>query len=253
MSLPQSPTSVEDRLDWLSGQLRTEGSVTIGGAAASLGVSEMTIRRDLVELEERGIARRVRGGARAIGPEPFAQRHDRMSRAKSRVAAKLVDLVPSSGAVSLDASSTVMRLARALTSARDLVVLTNGPETFAALQEKPGLTPLLTGGRLDPRTGSLVGPLACRAAGELTVRRFFTSGAAVDVGVGAFEATLEEAEVKRAMGAAADEIVLAVDSSKLGSRAFAAALDWDRIDVLVTELDPSDERLRAYQRRADLR
>jgi DeoR family fructose operon transcriptional repressor len=253
VSVPQSSISVEDRLDWLSSRLSADGSVTIGEAASSLGVSGMTIRRDLVELEERGVARRVRGGARAVGPEPFAQRHERMSRAKSRVAAKLAELVPATGAVSLDASSTVMRLARALTSARDLVVLTNGPETFAALQGQPGLTPLLTGGRLDPRTGSLVGPMACRAAGDLTVRRLFSSAAGVDVGVGGFEATLEEAEVKRAMAAAAEEIVLAVDSSKLGSRALAAALDWDRVDVLVTDLDPSDEKLRPYRRLAELR
>src|SRR5690348_17642588 len=48
--------------------------------------------------------------------------------------------------------------------------LTNGPETFGSLQGLPGVTALLTGGRLDPRTGSLVGPMACRAATQLAVR-----------------------------------------------------------------------------------
>lgn len=247
MNVPVTVGS-EDRLSWLIRQLATDGAVTITGAAAALRVSEMTIRRDLAELEERGLARRVRGGAKPIGPQTFAQRRDRMARAKSRIAAKLLELMPASGAVALDGSSTVMRVASLLSEARDLVVLTNGPDTFAALQGKPGVTPLLTGGQLDARTGSLIGPLACRSARQLTVRRLFASAAAVDPDAGALEETLEEAEVKRALATSADEVVLAVDSSKLGGRAFAAGLDWEGIDVLVTELDPAAERLAPYRR-----
>jgi DeoR family fructose operon transcriptional repressor len=253
VSLTALSSTPDDRLTWLSDQLAQHGSVSISAGAAGLGVSEMTIRRDLIELEHRGLARRVRGGAKAVGPQPFAQRRDRMVRAKSRIAAKLAELVPTTGAVAFDASSTVMRLAAGLGHVRDLVVLTNGPDTFAALQNQPGLTPLLTGGQLDPRTGSLVGPLACRAAGQLNVARFFASAAALDATMGALEATLDEADVKRTMAAAADEVVLAVDSSKLTARAVAVGVDWERIDMLVTELDPADERLRAYRRLAALK
>src|SRR5918994_8013684 len=95
-----------DRLAWLGARLEQDGTVAIAHAAAALGVSEMTIRRDLAELEERGTARRVRGGARAVGPQTFAERHDVASPAKSRIAAKLAGLVPASGAVAFDASST---------------------------------------------------------------------------------------------------------------------------------------------------
>lgn len=243
----QGNLAAEERLRWLSEQLGGGGSVTIATAAAELGVSDMTIRRDLKELEERGEARRVRGGAVAIGPRSFADRHRSRGRAKAQIAAKLADLIPSAGAVAFDASSTVMRAASTLSGARDLVVLTNGPETFDALQERPGVTAVLTGGELEARTGSLVGPLACRAAGQLAVQRFIASAAAVDPRLGATEATMEEAEVKRALAAAADEVVLAVDSSKLGSRAIAVGLEWERIDLLVTELDPGDARLTAYR------
>ena len=59
--------AVEQRLWWLTDRLRRNGVVAIGEAAAELGVSEMTIRRDLAELEERGAARRVRGGAVPVG------------------------------------------------------------------------------------------------------------------------------------------------------------------------------------------
>jgi len=245
--------ATEERLHRLADQLRRDGRVGVVDAAESLGVSEMTIRRDLKELEERGEARRVRGGALPVGPLPFDDRRRTASRAKATIAAKLVDLVPASGAVAFDASSTVMRLAASLEGARDLVVVTNGPETFNALRSTPGVRPLLTGGELEPRTGSLVGPLASRAATQIVTERFFASAAALDPVLGATEACIEEADVKRALAAAASEVVLAVDTSKLEARAVAVGLDWDAIDVLVTELSPRDARLKPYRALAQLR
>lgn len=252
MTTLQGTLAADQRLGWLNDRLMSVGSVTIAEAAAALGVSEMTIRRDLVELEGRGTARRVRGGARSIGPRSFAERHRTAARAKSQIASKLGELLPSRGTVAFDASSTVMRLSRSLGNAQDLTILTNGPDTFGALQDLPGVTPLLTGGRLEPRTGSLVGPLAYRSVTNVSVQVFFTSAAAVSPR-GALEATLEEAEVKRGLAAGAERVVLGVDSSKLDSRSVALGLEWDQVDLLVTELDPADARLAPYRDLVELR
>lgn len=245
--------ATEERLRWLGQRLAAEGSVSISTAADSLGVSEMTVRRDLVELEHRGVARRVWGGATAVGPEPFADRHRRAARAKTKIAAKVAEIVPVAGTIAFDASSTVARLTSALGRARDLTILTNGPDTFAALQRLPGVHPLLTGGALDPRTGSLVGPLACRAARQLAVELFVTSAAALDPHTGTLEATLEEAEVKQSIAAGCREVVLAVDASKLGGRSAALSIEWDRVGLLVTELDPCDARLAPYRKLVEIR
>jgi len=238
--------AVEERLRHLTELLEAAGAVSIPDAATELGVSEMTIRRDLAELEERGAARRVRGGAVPTGPQTFAERHRIRSRAKGQIANKVLDLVPATGAIAFDASSTVMRLAGSLTGARDLTVITNGPDTFSALQGRPGVTAISTGGRLDPATGSLVGPIACRSATQFTVDLFITSAAGLDRRVGATEATLEDAEVKRAFAAGARQVVLMADTSKLEQRALAVALEWSEIDVVVTELDARDSRLAPY-------
>jgi DeoR family fructose operon transcriptional repressor len=250
----RSPANLatEERLERLMHVLATEGSVVIATAALQLDVSEMTIRRDLIELEERGVARRVRGGALALGPQTFAERKQSRSRAKSQIAAKLRPFIPATGTVAFDASSTVMRAATALTGGRDLTVLTNGPDTFQALQQRPGITPILTGGQLDTRTGSLVGGIAAWSARQLTVSRFIASCTSLDVAVGATEIVLEEADVKRAITANADEVILAVDSSKLERRATAVWVGWDRIDVLITELDPDDPQLDPYRELATL-
>jgi len=247
-----SNLATEQRLTWLGTQLDTQGNVRIGQAAQKLGVSEMTIRRDLLELEGLGVARRVRGGAVAVGPVSFEGRLQTRARAKSKIAAKLRPMIPATGAIGLDSSSTLLRLAGLLDRARDLIVVTNGRDAFAALQDKPGVSALLTGGNLEGHTGSLIGPHACRGASSVLLNRLFLSAAAIDPQVGSSETTIGGAEVKQSMASVASEVVLAVDAAKLGTRALAPAMGWDRVALLVTELEPSDSRLDPYRDRVAL-
>jgi DeoR family fructose operon transcriptional repressor len=235
-----------DRVEQIRARVDAEGRVRVGDLAADLDVSEMTIRRDLDLLAERGLVRRVRGGAMALGPQLFADRFRQQTRAKDRIAAKLAVLVGETGAIGIDASTTLQRLARSLDGGRDLTVVTNGPEVFAALQERPGVTALLTGGQLDGRTGSLVGPMAARAARDVALRTLFVSAAGIDPS-GTTEVTLEEADVKLALAESSTEIVVAVDHTKLGRRGSARCLPVERIDALVTDLDPKDRRLDPYR------
>jgi DeoR family fructose operon transcriptional repressor len=236
-----------DRLERICEEVDARGRVRVSELATDLAVSEMTIRRDLDTLAEQGRVRRVRGGALALGPQRFSERFGVQARAKERIAAKLSSLVPESGAVGLDASSTLQRLAAAIDGARQLTVATNGLEAFNALRERSGVTVLLTGGQHDTRTGSLVGPLATRAAQQLTLDRLFVSAAGMTP-EGTSEATLEEAEVKLALAGMSREVIVAVDHTKLGREGLARCLALDRVDLLVTDLDPKDTRLGPYRR-----
>lgn len=229
-----------------------QGAVRIDELAKDFGVSEMTIRRDLDELEALGFARRVRGGAIALGPEPWEQRHQHNARAKAKIAEKLQPLVPISGTVAFDASTTIYRLSVSIGAARDLVVVTNGWDTFHSMKGTPGVTASLTGGTEEPRTGSLVGPMAVRAAQSFLYDTFFGSAAALDPELGSSEAALAESEVKRAFSQTSNRIVLAVDHSKLGTRAQARVFDFEDIDLLVTDLDPSDRLLDPYRGVVDI-
>lgn len=240
------------RLGRITALVEAEGSVKVSELARALDVSEMTVRRDLDALADQGALVRVRGGAIALGPQPFGDRFERHARAKERIAAKLVELVDEGGTIGVDASTTMQRLGAVLPPVRDLTIVTNGPDTFEELQNRLGVTALLTGGRLDPRTGSLVGPLTSRSVRDFHLRRVFISAAAVDPGSGTSESTIEEAEAKLAFAAVSDQIVVAVDSSKLGMRASARCLGWDRIALLVTELDPQDSRLDPYRELVEL-
>lgn len=242
-----SPNGQYERLHAIERRMQTDGSVRIDELATALHVSEMTIRRDLDELERLGVARRVRGGAVAIGPERFAERHRHNAKAKAVIAAKLRELLPDRGTVAFDASTTVHRFAAELDGARDLFIVTNGIDTFQVLGETPGIVTTLTGGRLEPRTGSLVGPIATRAAQEFLFEVFICSATALDPDLGSSESSLAEADVKRAIATTSSRIVVAADHSKLGTRAQTRMFRPQEIDVLVTDLDPDDPRLMPYR------
>lgn len=244
--------SPEERLGEVRDLIAERGAVRIDQLAIDFGVSEMTVRRDLDELEALGLARRVRGGAIALGPEPWEQRHQHNARAKAKIAEKLLPMVPTSGTIALDASTTIYRLASSIQSVRDLVVVTNGWDTFHSMRDTPGVTASLTGGTEEPRTGSLVGPMAIRAAQAFLYDMFFSSAAALDADLGTSEAALAESEVKRAFSQTANRIVVAVDHSKLETRAQARVFDFEQIDLLVTDLEPVDSRLDPYRDRVQL-
>jgi DeoR family fructose operon transcriptional repressor len=240
------------RLDEIERRVATDGRAKISDLAASLGVSEMTVRRDLDVLSEEGRVRRVRGGAIANGPQPFAERFAKQSRAKDKIADKIMALLGEGGAIGLDASTTLQRVAARMQEIGEITVVTNGPDCFNVLQQQPGVTTMLLGGQLDRRTGSLVGPLAVRSAQDVFLRRFFVSAAGIDPVLGTSETTLEEAEVKVALATAAEQVVVAVDSSKLDRRAPGRCLAFECIDLLVTELLPSDGRLDSYRKMCEV-
>lgn len=244
--------SVEDRRSSLVELLRSNGSVTLASAAESLNVHPMTIRRDFDYLEREGIARRVRGGAIYVDSGDFQHRQGRELSAKRRIAQKLLPLLPEGSAVSMDASTTIFQFAHAIEEAQGLAVVTNGLATFQTLQRRKGVTVYLTGGISEERNASLVGALAVSAVQNFVFARSFMSTTCVDPLIGTSEPTPAEVDVKRAMAGASAHVVLAVDSSKLGTQSIVRGLDLGRVDLLVTELDARDERLDAYRNAIDI-
>lgn len=241
-----STVEAERRREELAAQLRSAGTIRLVDAAASLGVHPMTIRRDLRDLERKGTARVVRGGALYIGPDDFARRGARALAAKKRIAEKAQRLVPRSSALGVDASTTVHQVVLQM-PIEDMLVVTYGLETFRVLQDRPGVRCYLTGGEQDRRTGSLVGPLALRGLHSFSLARCFVSATGLEPDVGCTEPTAEEVEMKQAMAAVSDHVVLAIDSTKLGERAHVRSLILAQVDLLVTELDPADARLEPYR------
>lgn len=249
-----SSLSSQERRQRLLAILDSGGEIRIDSSAELLDVSTMTIRRDLGDLEAEGLLRRVRGGAvPAVFARPHEQRQAVRAAAKAVIAQKALPLVPAEGFVAFDASSTITTLADVIGPRDGLTVLTNSVPTGEALDRWAGVDGLLTGGRRDPATGSLVGELATRNAGAFHTEAFFASTGGLDAEIGCTEVSLAEAEVKMVLSERARTTILCADSSKLGQRSTASSLSLDGVTVLVTELDPSDPRLDAFRELVELR
>lgn len=244
----------EERRKLLLTELERESVIRLTEAADTLGVSAMTIRRDLADLEAEGLLRRVRGGAiSVIGPRPFGERRSVRSRAKEVIAEKALALAPRFGSIALDASTTTGTLAAKLGPRSGLIISTNSYPTYATLKGTVGITPILIGGETEESTDTFVGPLAVQAAESLRYSRFFTSASAIDSSFGTTEVSLGEAQMKLAFARMSKEIVLCLDSSKLDQQATAACLELSRVSVLITELAPTDGRLDEFRDRVELR
>lgn len=244
----------EQRRAAILAAIEAEGSARLAELAAELDVSEMTVRRDLDELELTGQLRRVRGGAVAVErPRDFGERRARRPRAKQVIARKALELLPTSGAVAFDASSTVGTLAAHLDARPKLSIVTNSVDNYATLRQTHAGRAVLTGGEPEPSTGSLVGPVAHRGAESMLYQAFVHSSSGFDAEIGTSETSLEESAVKQVFARRSSRILLCIDSAKLGGRSVAAAFEASQIDALITELDPDDERLDAFRALVDIR
>lgn len=243
----------QQRRAMLQERLNLDGAIRLDDIAEELAVSAMTVRRDLDDMEAEGLLRRVRGGAISIaGPRPFDERRAVRARAKQMIAAKAAALIPRSGAIALDASTTTGTIASTLGQRDGLSVVTNSFENFVVLRAIPGVTGVLTGGESEPKTESLVGLLACQGASSVLYSRFFSSASAVDSVLGSSEVSLAESQVKQAFASAARETILCVDSSKLDDQSIAVSFHLRDVALLITELDPRDSRLDAYREHVEL-
>ena len=234
------------RINRLVDTLRLQGRVDVATAAAEFGAAEMTIRRDLDVLVERGVARRVRGGAVNLlmrGEElPFAMRELDAIDAKKRIAAEVASLIVDGEAVGLDSGTTVVEVARALASRR----LTAMPVSLHAAMALAGSTSvrlLLPGGEARASELAMVGSLAL--AGIASVR-FDTAvlgccGISADGHVMAHD--LGDAAVKQALFASAGRRILVADGAKFGRSALAVAGELLTFDIVVTDASAPSEPL----------
>ena len=212
----------ETRRQEIAEALRSAGSVTVAEVESRFGVSPMTARRDLDELERRGLVRRTHGGAilpTTSGHEDsFARRLKVASEAKERLAEAAVARMAPRETVFLDSSSTSYFVARRIIETEiATTVLTNSfPVMELIFNEGKSTADIIgVGGSLRRLTRSFVGPFAVRTVQSHFADRLFLSVKGLtDTGM-MTDADALEAEVKRTMIAQAGESTLLVDRSKM--------------------------------------
>jgi len=236
------------RHDRILGRLAQSGEVSVCELAEHLGVSSMTIRRDLDELAGRGELSRTHGGAvfSRTGSAEFTFRekaNDRLPE-KRAIAAAVAAMVEPGMAVSLDTGTTTLEVARRIAGVRDLTVLTSSLAIASVLHTRENIQLVLLGGTVRSSSPDLSGPLT-----EENLRHFRAHLAVLGADAVDFDATFTTdvgvARISRAMAEHADRAVVAADSSKFTKTSFVRCLPLAEVDSLVTDDGcPPDVRTR---------
>ncbi len=235
-------TLAEERRSQLLELVRRHGFASLPDLAGELQVSESTIRRDLDQLEEAGVARRTHGGVFYTGPSPKLQHFDQRQKThwekKRLIARRASQLIEDGDTVLLDGGSTTYELARLLVG-RPLQIVTNSLPV-ANLFTASDVDLVMVGGYVHTRTGVSLGPYANHMLADLNVRRAVLSVAGVNF-QGYYNSNLLLVETERAMMKSADEVVVVADSTKFGQSSLARLCDLGDIDILVVDNEISED------------
>ncbi|GAA3203236.1 DeoR/GlpR family DNA-binding transcription regulator [Nonomuraea helvata] len=235
-------------------RVRLSGATSVRDLASQLGVSPSTIRRDLEVLDRDGTLRRVRGGALLLDDgasvdtdtdtdRPFAEVAAVDEQDKEAVAARAAELVSDGEVVLLDIGTTTMRLARRLRGRR-VTVVTSSLAVLDVLRSDSEVELLLLGGMVRRPYHSLVGVLTEAALSQVVADRVFLGVSGVRPDGQLVDTTLAEVPLKRAMIAAAGQVVLLVDRHKFPGTGALRVCGPDDIDVIVTNQGADEATLR---------
>jgi DeoR/GlpR family transcriptional regulator of sugar metabolism len=240
------------RQDAILDQVTREGGARVAELVERFGVSDMTVRRDIQVLAQRGLVARVHGGAAAVSEhftadEPEFKVKSALQPAEKRaIAAAAAGLVEPGNSVALSAGSTTYAVAQALCDVPRLTVITNSLPVADMLhsQAPPDVTVILIGG-VRTRSDALVGPVALAVLRDLHVDWLFLGVHGMDLRSGLTSPNMSEAETDRAMIASAHRLVVVADHSKWNVVGLAAIAPISEVDILVT-----DDKLPEPARRA---
>ncbi|QEL54573.1 DeoR/GlpR family DNA-binding transcription regulator [Chromobacterium paludis] len=238
-----------DRHQYIRQQLQQHGRVLAGELAATLGVSEDSIRRDLRELAANGVCQRVYGGAIALRPSDtsFEQRRREHPGRKARLAATAVRQLRPGQFVFLDGGTTNLEIARALPPDLPLTIATNAIPIAAELFGKKQLEVLVLGGSLNHKSGDTAGTIATRMLQAMHPDICFLGTCSVDRELGVGTVMAEEAAFKRMLVEQCGQTILAVTNEKLDTASPFAVAPLADIGLLILEPDADPSRLAHLQ------
>lgn len=215
-----------------------DGRVEVSDLATRFQVTTETIRRDLSELQDQRLLRRVHGGAVAWESSQFEPllvvRNDQHDEEKRRMAKLAVNELPDSGNVIIDSGSTLGRFAEAVPSDARLRVVTNSLPIAQTLAEHEAVEVIVIGGKVRKNTMAMVDADAIAALEPLSVDTLFISTDGLSPQMGLTTPYRQEAGLKQAMIGSARRVVALVDHSKFGKDQFVQFAKWSDVDVLIT-------------------
>jgi DeoR/GlpR family transcriptional regulator of sugar metabolism len=230
-------------------EVRRHGGARVADLVRSLGVSDMTIRRDIEALAERGLVAKVHGGAvaldRATDEPGYATKFAQQQTEKQGIARAAAALVQPGQAIGISAGTTTATLAQELLGMPELTVVTNSIPVADVFYSggRADQTVVLTGGTRTP-SDALVGPVAQEALARINLDLLFLGVHGMSERTGFTTPNLAEADTNRALVAAARQIVVLADHTKWDLIGIATIAPLSGADVLVSDASLIEEAQR---------
>lgn len=235
------PALARQRQTLILERVREQGGVRVTDLVRELGVSDMTVRRDLDLLQDRGLIEKVHGGAAAIEGsslfEPgFTAKSALMETEKGLIATSAASLVTPGTAIAISAGTTTFALARRLIDIPGLTVLTNSVPVADVLYKhgRSDQTVILSGGVRTP-SDALVGPFAIEVIRSLHVDSVFMGSHGMDVRFGFTTPNILEAETNRALIAAGRRLIVLADHTKWGIIGISSVARLEDTDTVISD------------------
>jgi len=227
----------EERRQRILAILHAEGRVLVGSLSVQFGVSQITIRKDLDVLDERGLIQRSHGGAllptsNALLDPSFQEKQKLHTAEKERIAIAAVKLVRDGSCVMLDSGTTTAAIAQELKKLSSLTVITNAINIAAELANTD-FEVILTGGTLRQNSFSMVGPIAEDV---------------LNLEVGLTTPNLLEARVNRAMVTSSHRVVAVCDSTKFSRRSLSRIMPISELHHIITDKGLPESSVEALRR-----
>ncbi|MCB0284595.1 MAG: DeoR/GlpR transcriptional regulator [Calditrichaeota bacterium] len=219
--------------------IEEEGQLRVHELSERFGVSVVTIRNDLIQLEKKNLLIRTHGGAikekRVNIDFALSQKTKMNTDEKLRIAKKAVEFIKEGDTIILDSGSTTQLIAKQIKNFKNITVLTNALNIVATLSDSKDLEIIIPGGILRKRSLSLIGPIAEISVNNFSVDKLFLGVDGIDPQYGITTPNLEEAHLNRIMIERSKEIFVVTDSSKFEKQSMALITDLENIDVLITD------------------
>ncbi|HHT92942.1 MAG TPA: DeoR/GlpR transcriptional regulator [Clostridiaceae bacterium] len=239
MERPKEMIFAEERQSQIMKLLRKEGKVFVPQLCERFGVTSVTIRNDLNELENRGLLKRTHGGAILITKTSFeqsiAQKQTRNMKQKDAIGKLAASFVEDGDTLAVDTGTTTMAFARHLVDKKNLTIVTNDLAIAAFLEEETDATVILIGGVVRKNHHCTIGALAVKCLDGLRVDKTFMATNGLTVEGGLTTPDMNQAEVKRKLASIGSQIILLCDSEKIGTDVFVKVMDAEEIDILITD------------------
>lgn len=240
-----------ERRNLILEKLQDEKKVVVSELSTLFDVSEETIRRDLDKLDKEGLAIKSYGGAvlneNTSLDMPFNVRKKRNMKGKKIIGDIINDLVQEGEHIIVDPSTTAVAIVKALKNRKKLTVITNSIEVLIELSDVSGWDIISTGGTLKENYLALVGPKATDVIKSFNADKVILSCKGLDIDKGITDSNEMFSQVKQTMLKSASMRILAADYTKFNKVAFSTISDFDNIDMVVTDIRPSESWMKFFE------